>query len=221
MAIILATNNENKVREIKAILGSFGIAVEGAAALGGIPSVTEDGATFAENALAKARAGAVRFRAPVLADDSGLEVPALGGRPGVRSARYAGPGCSYADNNRKLLAEIAPLTGHERRGRFVCAAALAFPDGREFVVEGELFGEITTEPRGAGGFGYDPVFVPDGETRTLAEMKPEEKNAISHRRRAFEKMARVIMNLGAAGFVEGAAGSGSKHGPPGSAERDV
>jgi len=201
MKIILATNNENKVAEIGAILGAFGIAVERAASAGGAPEVEEDGATFAENALTKARAGARQFGAPAIADDSGLEIPALDGRPGVFSARYAGPGCSYADNNRKLLGEMADLGGDERRGRFVCAAALAFPDGREYAVEGELFGTITAEPRGAGGFGYDPVFVPDGHGRTLAEMTADEKNAISHRRRAFEKMAGVMRNLVASGLV--------------------
>ncbi|UCE26033.1 MAG: RdgB/HAM1 family non-canonical purine NTP pyrophosphatase [Candidatus Coatesbacteria bacterium] len=202
MRIILATNNENKVAEISAILDAFGITVEGAASAGGMPEVEEDGVTFAENALAKARAGARNFGEPALADDSGLEIPALDGRPGVYSARYAGPSCSYADNNRKLLGEMTDLEGDKRRGRFVCSAALAFPDGQEYVVEGELFGTITTEPRGSGGFGYDPVFVPDGRGRTLAEMNSEEKNDISHRRRAFEKMAGVLRNLAASGAIE-------------------
>ncbi len=207
MRIILATNNENKVTEISAILNAYGITVEGAASAGGMPEVEEDGATFAENALTKARAGACHFGEPALADDSGLEVPALGGRPGVYSARYAGPGCTYTDNNRKLLKEMDDLAGDKRRGRFVCAAALAFPDGQEYVVEGELFGTITTKPRGAGGFGYDPVFVPDGHGRTLAEMSGEEKNDISHRRRAFEKMAGVIRNLVASGVIDSLAKS--------------
>jgi XTP/dITP diphosphohydrolase len=201
MRIILATNNENKVAEISAILGALGITVEGAASAGGMPEVDEDGVTFAENALAKARVGTRHFGEPALADDSGLEVPALDGRPGVYSARYAGPGCSYADNNRKLLGEMADLEGDKRRGRFVCSAALAFPDGQEYVVEGGLFGTITTEPKGSGGFGYDPVFVPDGNDRTLAEMSAEENNEISHRRRAFEKMAGVIRNLVAGGMI--------------------
>ena len=201
MRIILATNNENKTREINAILSSFGITVESAASAGGIPEVEESGVTFVENALVKARAAASRFELPALADDSGLEVPALGGRPGVYSARYAGPGCTYADNNRKLLDEMAGLKSEKRRGRFVCAAALAFPGGQEYVVEGELFGNITTETRGSGGFGYDPVFVPDGYDRTLAEMSPDDKNEISHRRRAFEKMAGVIRNLLASGII--------------------
>jgi len=201
MRIILATNNENKVVEISAILGAFGITVEGAASAGGMPDVEENGETFVENALAKARAGARYFGEPALADDSGLEVPALDGRPGVYSARYAGPDCSYADNNRKLLSEMAGLAGDKRRGRFVCSVALVFPDGQEYVVEGELFGTITTEPRGSGGFGYDPVFLPDGHVRTLAEMSAEEKNDISHRRRAFEKMAGVIRNLVASGII--------------------
>jgi XTP/dITP diphosphohydrolase len=201
MSIILATNNENKVREIKAILGAFGIAAEGATSAGGMPEVEEDGATFAENALAKASACARHFNAPSLADDSGLEVEALNGKPGVRSARYAGPGCTYADNNRKLLDRMAGVKEAERRARFICAAALAFPNGTEYVVEGDLFGTITTIPRGTGGFGYDPIFVPDGHERTLAEMRPEEKNEISHRRRAFEKMAGVIRNLLATGII--------------------
>jgi XTP/dITP diphosphohydrolase len=202
MRIILATNNENKVAEISAILGALGIAVEGAASAGGMPEVEEDGVTFAENALAKAGAGADHFGEPALADDSGLEIPALDGRPGVYSARYAGLGCSYADNNRKLLDEMTDLAGDKRLGRFVCSAALAFPDGQEYAVEGELFGTITTEPRGSGGFGYDPIFVPDGHVRTLAEMSAEEKNDISHRRRAFEKMSGVIRNLVASGIID-------------------
>lgn len=201
MRIILATNNENKVREINAILASFGITVESAASAGGIPKVEENGSTFAENALIKAHTAASHLGLPALADDSGLEVPALGGRPGVYSARYAGPGCTYADNNRKLLDEMAELGDEKRRGRFVCAAALAFADGQEYIVEGELAGMVTTETKGSGGFGYDPVFVPDGYERTLAEMSAEEKNEISHRRRAFEKMAVVIRNLLAGGII--------------------
>jgi XTP/dITP diphosphohydrolase len=199
--IILATNNENKVLEINAILSSFGIAVESAASVGGIPEAEENGSTFAENALIKAHAAAYYLGLPALADDSGLEVPALGGRPGVYSARYAGPDCTYADNNRKLLDEMAGLENEKRRGRFICAAALAFADGREYVVEGELLGTVTIETKGSGGFGYDPVFVPDGHDRTLAEMSPDEKNEISHRRRAFEKMAVVIRNLLASGII--------------------
>jgi XTP/dITP diphosphohydrolase len=201
MRIILATNNKNKVREINAILTSFGIAVESAASAGGIPEVEENGTTFAENALVKAGAAASHLGLPALADDSGLEIPALGGRPGVYSARYAGPGCTYADNNRKLLDEMAGLEGEKRGGRFVCAAALAFADGQEYVVEGELPGTVTTETRGSGGFGYDPIFVPNGYDRTLAEMSADEKNEISHRRRAFEKMAVVIRNLSASGII--------------------
>jgi XTP/dITP diphosphohydrolase len=202
MKIILATNNENKIREINTILSGFRIAVEDAASAGGIPEVEESGTTFVENALVKARAAANHFGLPALADDSGLEVPALDGWPGVYSARYAGPGCTYADNNRKLLIEMAGLTGAGRRGRFVCAAALAFPDGQEYVVEGELFGTVATETKGSHGFGYDPVFVPDGYDRTIAEMSTEEKNSISHRRRAFEKMASVIRNLQATGLID-------------------
>ncbi len=195
MRIIFATNNENKVLEVTAILAKFDVPVESAASAGGMPDVPECGTTFAENAVAKARAAAQRFNVPALADDSGLEVAALGGRPGVYSARYAGPGCTYTDNNRKLLAEMATSDPEDRRARFICTAVLILPDGREFIVEGELVGRITTEPRGTGGFGYDPVFIPDGHERTLAEMSPEEKNAISHRRKAFEKMAGVIRAL--------------------------
>jgi XTP/dITP diphosphohydrolase len=202
MRIILATNNENKIREINIILSGFGIAVESTASAGGIPEVEESGATFVENALVKARAAAYHLGLPALADDSGLEVPALDGRPGVYSARYAGPGCTYADNNRKLLKEMAGLKGEKRRGRFVCAAALAFPDGQEYVVEGELFGNVAAGTKGSGGFGYDPVFVPDGYDRTIAEMSAEEKNSISHRRSAFEKMASVIRNLQATGLID-------------------
>ncbi len=190
--LVLATQNRHKVAELRRILAQAGLAVRlldaGDVTL---PEVDETGATFAENALLKARsAAAVRGLASV-ADDSGLVVEALGGEPGVRSARYAG---QDADDQRNLDLVLARMEGvTDRRARFVCAAALVEPDGAERVVEGELEGELIHAPRGANGFGYDPIFVPTSELdtsqRTTAQMAPEEKDAISHRGRALRALA--------------------------------
>ena len=182
--LILATHNANKVREIRAILPDWEIASEDSAA-------EETEPTFKGNALLKARA--LRARHPgawILADDSGLEVVALGGAPGVRSARYAGEDGNTPKNNALLLKNLEGVT--DRRARFVCAMALLAPDGAERTVEGECPGAILTAPTGAGGFGYDPLFVPDGYAKTFAELAPEEKNAISHRGRALAAAKRIL-----------------------------
>ena len=148
----------------------------------------EAGATFEENALIKARAVATFTGMRALADDSGLQVDYLGGEPGIHSARYAGEDGKYEANNRKLLAALEGVPLERRRARFVCWAALVSPDGTERTVEGIIEGTILEQPRGPGGFGYDPVFVPEGMERTMAELSEAEKNAISHRTRALRKL---------------------------------
>lgn len=180
MKLIVATHNPNKVREIGEILPGWDIEAEDS-------SVEETENTFAGNAMLKARALATRHPgAWILADDSGLEVDALGGAPGVRSARYAGEDGNTAKNNALLLKNLEGVS--DRRAHFTCAVALISPDGIEKVVEGRCDGTILAAPSGAGGFGYDPLFVPNGFTRTFAELSAAEKNAISHRGRALALM---------------------------------
>ncbi len=152
------------------------------------PEVEEDGLTFEENAVKKAVSVARWTGRTALADDSGLEVHALGGAPGVRSARYAGPGGSDAKNVEKLLHEMRSFHDPDRGARFVCCLALARPDGAAETFRGHAEGRIGTEPRGTGGFGYDPVFYPEGHSRTFAEMTGEEKDALSHRGEALRKL---------------------------------
>jgi len=184
--VVLATGNQGKVREFSGLLkGVFGRVIS-LRDLDNPPDVVEDGETFRDNALKKARAIAEYSGKPTLADDSGLEVDALGGRPGVYSARYAGVNATDKDNVIKLLAE---MDGKENReARFVCCLALVFPDGRETVVRGTCEGVIYSEPRGEGGFGYDPVFYHPEYGKTMAQIDPELKNQISHRARAAEKL---------------------------------
>jgi len=184
MILVLGTRNRHKAAEIAALLRAPGIEWKTAADYPDIPSPVEDGATFEENAVKKAVAWARATGHWALADDSGLEVDALCGEPGVRSARYAGDAADDAANNRKLLIELEGETG--RQARFRCVLALASPDGRTRTAEGVCEGRILTAPRGAGGFGYDPLFVPYGFDQTFAEMPPETKNRISHRARALQ-----------------------------------
>lgn len=180
--------------EVAAILGPTADVV-GLEELAAIELPPEDGATYEENALAKGRAVAAAAGVAALADDSGLEVDALGGAPGVRSSRYAGPACDPQANNEKLLRELAGVPTRERGARFVCVAALVTPDGREWLARGEVEGQIAESPRGTGGFGYDPLFVPAGHGRTFAEMAREEKNEISHRTRAFRLIKEHLKEL--------------------------
>lgn len=175
--LFVATHNAHKVREIAAILPDWEIVPDNPA------GVEENAPDFVGNALVKVRAIAARHRGDwCLADDSGLEVAALGGAPGVRSARYAGEPSDTAANNALLLKNLAGVS--DRRANFTCAIALVAPDGTERTVEGKCFGAIADAPSGAAGFGYDPLFVPDGFTRSFAELSSDEKNAISHRGRA-------------------------------------
>ncbi len=185
--VVVATGNRHKVVEMAAVLGPLGFAVVSAVEAGGLPAVVEDGETFAANAAKKATEVAGWLRQPVLADDSGLEVEALGGRPGVFSARYAGEGAGDRANLEKLLGELVGVVN--RRARFVCVIAVADADGRLLgVVEGEVAGRIIDTPRGQGGFGYDPVFVPDGHEETFAELAGEVKNSLSHRGAALRRL---------------------------------
>jgi XTP/dITP diphosphohydrolase len=197
--LFLATGNTHKQAELRTLLASARQAwtVESAAALGGLPPVDENADTFAGNALLKARA--LRALAPadawVLADDSGLEVDALDGAPGVRSARYAGPNAGDAANNAKLLRELAAVPESRRGARFVCVLALLAPDGSEHLFEGVCNGRIGAVPAGASGFGYDPLFIPNGYAQTFAELGAEVKNRLSHRARAREQL---LAHLGGA-----------------------
>lgn len=185
MKLLIATQNPKKLREIKAILNVPGLELLSAIDIPNAPDVIEDGLTFQENATKKAVTLATCTGLWALADDSGLEVDALGGAPGVHSARYAGEPMKYSANNRKLLGALLGETN--RRARFRCVLALSDPQGQIRLVEGACEGTITTSPRGRKGFGYDPLFVPDGFAATFAEMDPEEKNRISHRARALER----------------------------------
>ncbi len=193
MRLVLATANPHKAAEIAGLLPGVEL-VPRPEAVGDVDE-TED--TLEGNARLKAQAVAAVAGEPAVADDTGLEVDALGGRPGVLAARYAGEHASYADNVAKLLDELAGLGGiADRRARFRTVALVAWPDGREVAAAGVVEGHIALEPRGAGGFGYDPVFVPDdGDGRTFAEMTMEEKAAVSHRARAF---AALLGELGTA-----------------------
>ncbi len=189
--LVLASANPDKTREITAIL-SASLPVTLLARPAEVPDVVEDGETLLDNARLKARALVVATGTAAVADDTGLEVDALGGAPGVYSARYAGEDATYADNVAKLLRDLDALDdrGGSRRARFRTVALVAFPDGAEVWAEGTVEGRISSKERGNHGFGYDPVFVPDGgEGRTFAEMRAEEKDAVSHRGRAFRGLA--------------------------------
>ncbi|MGA8116401.1 MAG: non-canonical purine NTP pyrophosphatase [Actinocatenispora sp.] len=194
--LLLASRNDKKLVELRRILaGTPAGARVRLVGLSDVPEyeeVPESGLTFAENALIKAREGAARTGLPTVADDSGLTVTALGGMPGVFSARWSGRHGDDEANLRLLLGQIGDVPDAYRAGAFLCAAALVWPDGREQVVEGTMPGRIIREPRGAGGFGYDPIFVPDGFDVTTAELDPAEKDSISHRGQAFRALADLI-----------------------------
>ncbi|MEU3960545.1 RdgB/HAM1 family non-canonical purine NTP pyrophosphatase [Streptomyces buecherae] len=195
--LILATRNAHKVAELHAILTAAGLDVElvGADAYPEIPDVKETGVTFAENALLKAHTLAKATGLPAVADDSGLCVDVLGGAPGIFSARWAGRHGDDQANLDLLLAQLGDIDAPHRAAHFTCAAALALPDGTERVVEGRLEGTLRHDPAGTGGFGYDPILQPHGETRTCAELTAEEKNAISHRGKAFRGLVPVVREL--------------------------
>jgi XTP/dITP diphosphohydrolase len=195
--LVLATANPGKLAELARILagGQVGVRLIGLGDFPGAPDVAETEATFAGNALLKARAIAGFTGLPAVADDSGLCCDAMNGMPGVLSARWSGRHGDDAQNLSLLLAQLADVPDDRRGAHFTCAAALALPSGREHVSEGSLRGHILREARGANGFGYDPVFVPDGADRTTAEMSAADKDSISHRGRALRALAPVIAAL--------------------------
>lgn len=194
ITVVLATHNAHKLAELRRILDGVPIELVSGNDLD-LPDVEETGDTFAQNALLKARACAAMTGHPAVADDSGIVVDGLGGDPGVRSARYAGGHGNDAANLRLVLERLGKST--ERSARFVCVAALVLPDGTEVTEEGVMEGVITSEPRGEGGFGYDPIFVARGEQRTNAELTSEEKDAISHRGAAFRALRPHLEKLAA------------------------
>jgi XTP/dITP diphosphohydrolase len=193
--LVLATRNAHKVTELRTILDDPAIELVGMDAYPQVDDVVETGVTFAENALLKAHAVAQATGLPAIADDSGLAVDVLGGSPGVFSARWSGRHGDDDANLELLLAQLGDVPDQHRGAHFACAAAFARPDGKEHVVHGRLVGALIRTRRGANGFGYDPIFVPDGETRTTAELTAGEKNAISHRGRAFRALAAELPGL--------------------------
>jgi XTP/dITP diphosphohydrolase len=195
--IVLATRNAGKITELRAILAEAGLGHElvGAEEFPEVPDVKETGVTFAENALLKAHALARATGLPAVADDSGLCVDVLNGAPGIFSARWAGRHGDDRANLDLLLAQLSDIAEEHRAAHFACAAALALPDGTERVVEGRLEGTLRFAPAGSGGFGYDPILQPLSDTRTCAELTAAEKNAISHRGKAFRALAPVVREL--------------------------
>ena len=189
--LVMATHNAGKLREIEVLVAPHGISVVSAGTLG-LPEPDETGTTFEENAALKARAAAVASGLPALADDSGLAVDALGGDPGVYSARWAGPGKDFDAAMRTIEDKLQALCATEpgrRKAHFVAVLALAFPEGDCDLFRGEVHGALVYPPRGANGFGYDPMFVPEGHGQTFGEMSADQKHTMSHRARAFASFA--------------------------------
>jgi XTP/dITP diphosphohydrolase len=193
--VVLATNNAKKLAELRRLVAAEAPHVEvlGLADVATYPEPAETERTFEGNALLKARACVAATGLPALADDSGLAVDVLNHMPGVRSARWAGPGASDEENNSLLLRQLADVPPAERTARFVCAMALALPDGTEHVRVGEMHGRLAVSPAGQNGFGYDPLFVADGYTMTNGELEPSTKDAISHRGRAVRAILPVLI----------------------------
>jgi XTP/dITP diphosphohydrolase len=185
--IVVASHNEGKVRELAELFAPYGVACVSATSLG-LPEPEETGASFAENATLKAEAAAKASGMTAIADDSGLEVAALGGAPGIHAARWGGAARDFGLAMARVHRELEAKRASDFRANFTCALALAAPEGLTRVFEGKIFGTLTWPPRGLRGFGYDPIFVPEGYTQTFGEMAPAEKNALSHRMRAFEKL---------------------------------
>ena len=204
--IVLATRTPGKLTELRRILAASRVdaGVDDLSAYPGMAEVPETGATFAENAVAKARAAAAWTGLPAVGDDSGLCVDALNGMPGVLSARWSGRHGDDEANLRLVLGQLADVPAARRGAHFTCAAALVLPSGGEHVTEGSVYGRLTDSPRGTGGFGYDPIFVPDGFEVTTAQMGPDEKYKISHRGRALRALAPVIAALNGHAFGGGA-----------------
>ncbi|RKN20048.1 RdgB/HAM1 family non-canonical purine NTP pyrophosphatase [Micromonospora musae] len=197
--VLLATRNQKKLVELQRILdgalGAHRVALLGLDDVEEYPELPESGLTFGENALIKAREGFRRTGLPTVADDSGLAVDAMGGMPGVFSARWSGRHGDDQANLQLLLDQVADLPDEHRTASFVCTVALVLPGGKEHLVDGRQPGRLLRAPRGDGGFGYDPIFVGDGQTRTNAELTPEEKDAISHRGKALRELAKLVAKL--------------------------
>jgi XTP/dITP diphosphohydrolase len=189
--IVLATRNKHKIEEIQTILKDLRLEILTLNDFPDVPVLKEEGSTVQENSLQKAHAVHVHTKLPALADDSGLEVFFLNGRPGVISARYAGDGATDEENNAKLLGKMRGVAPRRRRAQFRAVLTLCSHNGRE-VTEGVCPGRLAESPRGTNGFGYDPIFIPDGFLRTYAELTSEEKNKISHRAKALEKMREIL-----------------------------
>jgi XTP/dITP diphosphohydrolase len=193
MELLIATKNEGKIKELGGLLNGLPVRLRGLNEFGNIFEPEETGSTFAENARLKASYYALETGITALADDSGLEVEALGGAPGVFSARYGGENASYAQKMNRLLSEINKTGGDNRRARFVCSMAISDAGGGiKFTSEGVCEGKIAFEPRGAGGFGYDPIFIPEGFSETFGELPDRVKQKISHRSRAIIKIIRFL-----------------------------
>ena len=194
--IVFATANEGKVKEIKEILKDFPIEVASMKDMGITADIEENGSTFEENSLIKARTLVKLTGLPALADDSGLEVDYLNGEPGIYSARYLGRDTDYDYKNNYIINKLSDAKDKERSARFVCVISLVLPDGREFVERGVVEGLIGYEQKGENGFGYDPIFYLPEYGKTSAELSPDEKNKISHRGKALSAMKKLIMDLG-------------------------
>jgi XTP/dITP diphosphohydrolase len=201
--LVLATHNRHKAAELIQLLGGLGVTIRTLDEFSEAPEVVEDGDTCEANAVKKACAIAEYTGLPAVADDTGLEVDALGGRPGVYAARYAGEGATYEDNCRKLLRELMGVPREQRTARFLTVAALALPSDGIRVVRGTLDGLIAEEASGTAGFGYDPVFLIPELGMTLAQLSADHKNRISHRANAFTKMREIVKRLGQQSFVNG------------------
>jgi XTP/dITP diphosphohydrolase len=191
--LLVATSNEGKVRELSQLLSDFPLRLRLLSEFEGVSEAEETGETFAENATIKALHYSARTGLLTLSDDSGLAVDALGGAPGVRSARYAGREATYAERMSRLLGELGATGDPSRRARFVCVIAVADPSaGTLHTFEGTCEGRLAPAPRGRGGFGYDPLFIPEGHQQTFGELPPEVKHALSHRARALRQAARHL-----------------------------
>ncbi len=197
--VLLATRNLKKLVELQRILdgalGAHRIALLGLDDVEEYPELPETGLTFGENALIKAREGCRRAGLPTIADDSGLAVDALGGMPGVFSARWAGRRGSDQANLQLVLDQVADVPDEQRGAAFVCTVALVLPSGKEHLVDGRQSGRLLRAPRGEGGFGYDPIFLGDGQERTNAELTPQEKDAVSHRGKALRELAKLAAKV--------------------------
>ena len=197
--MVIASTNPGKIAEVRQIMAGLPLVLLTGDDVGGWPEIEETGDTYLANALLKARAVAAVTGRAALADDSGIEVDALDGAPGVRSARFSGEQATDEDNNAKLIASLDGVPPERRTARYRCVAVLVTPDGEEMAGIGSCDGRIGLEPKGSGGFGYDPWFVPDwgvqGESRTMAELTADEKHAISHRGKALRGLAEKLRNL--------------------------